>query len=66
LTSDGDRYNNGVFVIKELVGYERINTVEKAMIVAQNNQIAKALATFYQEKLRNSGEKPVCSFKYPD
>ncbi|CAD8094726.1 unnamed protein product [Paramecium sonneborni] len=65
ISSEGDRYTHQVFLVKELIGFERIVTVEKALYVAQSSLIAKVLADLFQDKIQKSvPEKPPCKFAY--
>ncbi|CAD8082764.1 unnamed protein product [Paramecium primaurelia] len=67
VNSDGDRFTHQIFLVKELVGFERIVTLEKALYVAQNLLIAKVLAEHFQEKIQKAAsEKPPCKFAYKE
>ncbi|CAK70355.1 unnamed protein product (macronuclear) [Paramecium tetraurelia] len=49
--SEENRYNDKVFLIKELIGFEKIVSSDKALYVAQNTLIAKVLAEHFQDRI---------------
>ncbi|CAD8177499.1 unnamed protein product [Paramecium octaurelia] len=51
IKSDGNLYNNQVFLIKQLTGFEKIVSVDKALYVAKNTLIAKVLAENFQDRI---------------
>ncbi|CAD8172354.1 unnamed protein product [Paramecium pentaurelia] len=59
-------YDNQVFIIKQLEGYEKIVNKFDALYVAQNSLIAKILAEHFQEKIQKASIKPPCKFAYND